>query len=149
MAFEQVWLCEGHEGIKAELTEFLVARYAYRGNLETARKPYALFASLGTSGDILQAQAAALHILVCMVMDVKLGDAINLWREYVQLPIPAQFKRLSAHTGLAELRQAVKNSDSRSADLVFSALRALAKETGDAEIAIKAKKIYKKGNSRE
>ncbi len=49
-AFEQVLQCEGQEGIKAELAEFLVARYAYRGNLETARKLYARFASLGTSG---------------------------------------------------------------------------------------------------
>ena len=77
-------------------------------------------------------------------MDVKLGDAIKLWREYVQLPIPAQLKKLSAPTGLAALRQALKNSDSRSARLVFSPLCALAQETGDAEIASKAKEIYKK-----
>ena len=148
-AFEQVWLCEGHEGIKAELTEFLVARYAYRGNLETGRNLYARFASLGSSGDVLQAQAAALHILACMVMDVKLGDAIKLWRDYVQRPIPPQFKKLPADTGLAELRQALKNSDSRSAGLVFSTLCALAQETGDEQIGIKAKEIYKKGNRRE
>lgn len=144
-AFEQVWQCTGYEGIKAELTEFLVARYTYRGNLETARTLYAHFGRLGTSGDILQAQAAALHILACMAMDVKLDEAINLWRDYVQLPIPAQFKKLSTHTGLAELRQALKNSDSRSANVVFSALCALAQETGDEEIAIKAKKIFENG----
>ena len=147
-AFEQVWLCEGHEGIKAELTEFLVARYAYRGNLETARKLYARFVSLGTSGEILQAQAAALHILACMVMDVKLGDAIKLWRDYVQLPIPARFKKLSAHTGLAELRQALKNSDYRSATLVFSTLCALTQETGDEKIALRAKGVSEKGATR-
>lgn len=146
-AFEQVWECEGYEDIKAELTEFLVARYAYRGNLETARKLYARFASLDTSADILQAQAAALHILACMVMDVKLDEAINLWRDYVQLRIQAQFKKLSAHTGLAELRQALKNSDTRSANLVFSTLCALAQETGDAEIAIRAEEILAKGVS--
>ena len=143
-AFEQLWECEGYEGVKAELTEFLVARYAYRGNLETARKLYARFASLDSSKAALQAQAAALHILACMLMDVKLADAIKLWRDYVQLPIPPQFKKLSTHTGLAELRQALKNSDSRSADLVFSSLCALAEETGDREIAIKAKEIFKK-----
>ena len=143
-AFEQVWEMEGHEGIKAELTEFLVARHAYRGNLETARNLYARFGSLGTSGDILQAQAAALHILACMVMDVKLAEAIKLWRDYVHLRIPAQYKKLSAFTGFAELRQALKNSDSRSADLVFSTLCALAQETGDAKIAIRAKEIFEK-----
>ncbi len=143
-AFEQVWQCEGHEGIKAELAEFLVARYAFRDNLEMARKLYARFASLGASGATLQAQAAALHILACMVMAVKLDDAINLWRDYVQLPIPAQFKNLSAHTGLEELRQALKNSDTRSASLVFSALCALAQKTGDVEIANRAKEILEK-----
>ena len=143
--FEQVWECEGYEGIKAELTEFLVARYAYRGNLETARKFYARFGSLGTSGATLQAQAAALHILACMVMDVKLHVAINLWRDYVQLPIPVQFKKLSAQTGLAELRQALKNSDTGSADLVFSTLCALAQETRDEKIAIRAKGIFDNG----
>ena len=148
-AFEQVWLCEGHEGIKAELTEFLVARYAYRGNLENARSLYARFASLGSSGAVLQAQAAALNILACMVMNVKLSDAITLWRDYVQLPIATQFKKLSAHTGLAELRQALKNSDSRSANLVFSSLCALAKETGEAEIVVKAKEIIRKRSRRE
>ena len=147
-AFEQVWQCEGHEGIKAELTEFLVARYAYRGNLETARNLYTRFGSLGASGEILQAQAAALHILACMVMDVKLGDAIKFWRDYVQLPIPAQFKRLSAHTGLAELRQTLKNSDSRCAALVFSTLCALAKETGDEKIALRAREVFEKGAAR-
>ena len=129
-AYEQVWECEGYGGIKAELTEFLVARYAYRGNLEIARKLYVRFASLDTCSATLRAQSAALNILACMVMDVKLADAIKLWRDYVQLPIPPQFKKLAAHTGLAELRQAHKNSDSRSANLVFSALRALAQETG-------------------
>ncbi|WP_165072848.1 hypothetical protein [Desulfovibrio sp. ZJ200] len=147
-AFEQVLQCEGQEGIKAELAEFLVARYAYRGNLETARKLYARFASLSTSGATLQAQVAALHILACMVMDVKLDDAIRLWRDYVQLPIPAQFKKLSAHTGLAALRQARKNSDSRRARVVFSTLRALAQETGDEKIAIRAKEVFEKGASR-
>lgn len=147
-AFAQVWQCEGQEGIKAELAEFLVARYAFRGNLEMARKLYARFASLGTSGATLQTQAAALNILACMVMDVKLDDAINLWRDYVQLPIPAQFKKLSAHTGLAELRQAFKNSDFRRAKEVFSTLCALAQETGDEKIAIRAKEIFEKGASR-
>ena len=146
--FDQVWQCEGCEGIKAELAEFLVARYAFRGELETARKLYARFASLSASGSALQAQAAALHILVCMVMEVKLAEAINLWRDYVQLPIPAQFKKLSAHTGLAELRQALKNSDSRSANLVFSTLCVLAQETGDEKIARRAREVFEKGAAR-
>lgn len=99
--------------------------------------------SLRTSGGTHQVQAAALHILSRVIMGVKLDGGINLWRNYVQLPILAQFK-LSAHTGLAALPQAVKNSDSRSTDLVFSTLCPLAQETGDAEIAIRAKEILEK-----
>lgn len=32
-AFAQLWQCEGHRRLKAELTESLVARHAYRGDL--------------------------------------------------------------------------------------------------------------------
>lgn len=39
-AFHQLWNCEGNEGTRAELAEFLVARYAYRGQLDTARNIY-------------------------------------------------------------------------------------------------------------
>ena len=145
-AFDELWQCEGHEAImheaiKAEVTEFLVARFAFRGNLARAGELYARFAGLGTSAATLQAQAASLHILACMTMDVKLDGAISLWRDYVQLPLAVQFKKLATPTGLALLRQALKNSDSRSAALVFSALCALAQETGDEKIALRAREI--------
>ncbi|MDE5879917.1 MAG: hypothetical protein K2G99_07885 [Desulfovibrio sp.] len=142
--FDELWQCAGHEEVKAELTEFLVARYAYRRDLVTARKFYARFASLADTGATLQAQAAAVHILAYMVMEVNLEKAIQLWREYVQLPIPAQFKRVSAPTGLAALRRALKNSDVRNADQVFFVLHALAQETGDENVAIRAKEILEK-----
>lgn len=77
-------------------------------------------------------------------MYVKLDDITNLWRQYVQILIKAQLKKLSAHAGLAELLQALKNSDSGSAGLVFSPLCAVAPERGNPEIDIRAKEILEK-----
>lgn len=140
--FGQLWQCQGCEEIKAELAEFLIARYAYVGKLQEAQRLYAGISILPASGATLPAQAAALHILACMVMETRLDAAVNLWREYVQLPIPPAFKKLSAQTGLMVLRMAVKNSDSRSAQVVFLALCSLAQETGEEAIATQARKIF-------
>lgn len=142
-AFHQLWNCEGNEGTKAELAEFLVARYAYRGQLDTARNIYALLVSLGTRADVLQARAAALHILACMFMAVSLHEAVTIWMEYIHLPIPPNFKKPAARTGHALLVQALKNSDTRLAVVVSTSLRALAQETGDAGIAIQVRHLQK------
>lgn len=146
--FRQVWQCAGCEGTRAELAAFLVARYAYGGRLETARELYALFASLGDRAEVLQPRATALHILVSMLMEVKSDEAFKLWQEYIRLPIAASFKALSAQTGLALLRLAHKNSNSRLALVVYSALRTLAQETGEAEIAANALAIVEKWQGR-
>lgn len=140
-AFHQLWNCEGNEGTRAELAEFLVARYAYRGQLDTARNIYALLVSLGTREDVLQARAAALHILACMLMEVRLHEAVTIWMEYIQLPIRPNFKKFAAQTGHALLVQALKNSDTWLAVVVSTTLRALAQETGDAGIAKQAQHL--------
>ena len=140
-AFHQLWNCEGNEGTKAELAEFLVARYAYRGQLEMARNIYALLVSLGTREDVLQARAAALHILACMLMEVRLHVAVTIWMEYIQLPISPNYKKPAAKTGHTLLVQALKNSDTRLSVLVSTSLRALAQETGDAGIAKQAQHL--------
>lgn len=140
-AFHQLWNSEGNEGTKAELAEFLVARYAYRGQLEMARNIYALLGTLGAREDVLQARAAALHILACMLMEVRLHEAVTIWMEYIHLPIPPNFKKPAARTGHALLVQALKNSDTRLAVVVSTSLRALAQETGDAGIAKQAQHL--------
>lgn len=147
-AFRQLWQCQGYEEIKAELAAFLVARYAYGGKLQEAQRLYAGFSSLPASAATLPAQATALHILTCMVMETRLDVAVKLWLDYAQLPIAPAFKKLSAQTGLAALRMAVKNSDSRSARAVILALCALALETGDREMARAAREIANRVNDR-
>lgn len=143
-AFHQLWNCEGNEGTKAELAEFLVARYAYRGQLDTARNIYALLVSLGTRADVLQARAAALHILTCMLMEVRLHEAVTIWMEYIHLPIPPNFKKPAARTGHALLVQAVKNSDTRLSVVVFDTLCALVQESRDAGVANRAQHLHQK-----
>lgn len=142
--FHRFRQCDGYEKTKAELVTFLVARYAYRGRLKTAQELYALFAGLGTATAIFQARATALHILACMLMKVRLQEAVTLWRDYLQLPLAASCRKRASRTGLILLLQALKNSDTRLAAKVFVALHRIAQETGEQKIESKAQSILEK-----
>lgn len=136
--FHQFRSCDGCEETKAELAAFFVARYAYRGQWKTARELYALFADLGAAGPVLQARAVALHILACTLGEVRLCEAVSLWRDYARLPIAAPLQKSFFRTGLLLLRQALKNSDARLAARVFAVLHAMIRETGEKEKRIAA-----------
>lgn len=139
--FHQFRQCGGYEEIKAELFTFFVARYTYRGQLKAALEFYALFVRPGTAGIVFQARETALHILTCMLMEVRLQEAVNLWRNYLQLPLADPCRKHASQTGSVLLLQARKNSNIRLVTRVFAALHMIAQETDEQQRARKAQSI--------